>query len=66
MKYYLVIVQNDSTQSVFAYNTLDQALAAFHTELAFQGEGRDKTLCIIFDSNGARVRSELWQRSMTE
>lgn len=64
MKYYLAVVQNDSTQALYSYSTLDEALAAFHTELAFQGEGRDKTLCIIFDSNGSRIRSEMWQRSI--
>jgi hypothetical protein len=63
MKYYLVTIQNDSTQAIFSYAALDDALAAFHTELAYHAEGRDRTLCIIFDSNGNIIRSEEWVRS---
>ena len=63
MKNYLATIQNDSSQAIFAYVNLDEALAAFHTELAYHAEGRDRTLCIIFDSNGNIIRSEEWCRS---
>ena len=62
MKYYLAIVQNDSSAAIYSYTNLDEALAAFHSELAYYAEGRDKTLCIIFDSDGGRIRTETWTR----
>ena len=62
MKYYLVTVQNDSTQSIFAYSNVDDALVAFHTELAYHAEDRNRTLCIIFDSSGECIRKEEWVR----
>ena len=64
MKYYLAIVQNDSSAAIYSYTNLDEALAAFHSELAYHAEGRDKTLCLIFDSEGSRIRTESWTRTI--
>ena len=47
MKFYLVIVQNENTQACFSYDTYDEALAAFHNELAYRAIGRTATMCLI-------------------
>ena len=60
MKYYLVIVQNNQTQAVFAHTGIDQALAAFHNELAYRAESRTSTLCVIIDEYGNTVKREYW------
>lgn len=60
--FYLVIMQNDETQAVFRYGTLDAALAAFHTELAYRGEGRNKTVCTILNRIGEAIKRECWER----
>ena len=62
MKYYLAIIQNNETCALYAYNTYDEALAAFHSELAYRGEGRTSTLCIIFNSAGEVLYTENWNR----
>lgn len=62
MPYYLVIVQNESTCAVYQHAGLDAALAAFHTELAYRGEGRNSTLCVILDKIGGTIKREKWER----
>lgn len=64
--YYLVIIQNDSTQAIYAYPSFDAALAAYHTELAYRGEGRNKTVCVILNSIGGEVKGEYWERKLEE
>ena len=61
--YYLMIVQNNNTQAVYAYSSLNDALAAFHQELAYRGEGRESTLCTIVNENGILIKSEIWRLS---
>lgn len=60
--FYLVIMQNDTTQTVYSYTTLDDALAAFHNELAYRAEGRNKTVCVILNSVGDLIKKEYWKR----
>lgn len=60
MKYYLVIVQNNETQAVYAYADIDQALASFHNELAYRAANRTSTLCVIIDEYGNTVKREHW------
>lgn len=62
MKFYLVIVQNDTTQAVFAHESFDSALAAFHTELAYRAEGRTSTMCVILNSSGDTLKKEYWRQ----
>lgn len=64
--YYLVIIQNDNTQTVFSYQTMDEALSTFHTELAYRGSGRVSTVCVILDSTGALVKRDIWKKAVTE
>lgn len=59
--YLLAIRQNKSTNALYSYPTLDAALAAFHNELAYRGEGRTSTMCAILDEYGTTVRKEYWE-----
>lgn len=61
MKYYLVIIQNNSSCAIYSYDGIDAALAAYHTELAYRGEGREKTVCVILDADGYSVYTQSWQ-----
>ena len=56
--YYLVIVQNESIPAIYSYQSEAEALAAFHTELAYRAEGRTSTKCSILDSNLVTLRNE--------
>ena len=56
--YYLVIVQNGNTQAVYAYSSLDNALAAYHAELAYRSADRTSTKCTILNSDLVQVRVE--------
>lgn len=58
--YYLVIVQNDSTTAIYRYNSLETALAAYHTELAYRSEERTSTKCAILDSELHVVKCETY------
>lgn len=64
--YYLVIVQNGNTQAVYAHNSYDSALAAYHNELAYRAEGRTSTLCVILDEYGNTIKQELWRAAPAE
>ena len=61
MKYYVAIMQNDTTQVIHDHNDYSSALSEFHSELAYRGEGRTKTACAILDHVGNCVRSECWR-----
>ena len=43
--YYLATIQNKTTCAMYSYNTYDEVLAAFHTEMAYRAEGRNSTTC---------------------
>ena len=58
--YYLVIVQNDSIPVIYSYQSESEALAAFHSELAYRAEGRTSTKCSILDSNLIAIRNETY------
>jgi hypothetical protein len=59
--FYLVIIQNDASQAVYRYDTLDAALAQFLNELAYRAEGRTKTVCVILNNIGELVKREDWE-----
>lgn len=63
--YYLVIIQNNDTQAIYRHNSLDAAMAAFHTEMAYRAEGRTSTKCAILDSDMCIVRSEVYTASIS-
>ena len=58
--YYTVIIQNNNTPAIFAYESYDAALAAFHTEMAYRAEGRTSTKCAIVDSELITLMRETW------
>lgn len=49
--YYTVIIQNDATQAIYAYSTLNEAKAMYHQELSYRAEGRTSTKCAILTSD---------------
>lgn len=62
--FYLVIIQNDNTQAIYRYDTFDQALAAFHAELAYRAEGRTKTACAILNRILEVVKREDYEKEV--
>ena len=60
--YYLAIIQNDEAMALYKYADLDAVMSAFHNELAYRAEGRNKTICTILNSFGELVRTEYWER----
>ena len=58
--YYLAIVQNDTTNALYSYNTYEDALAAYHTELAYRAETRKSTKCAILDGDLNMLRQETY------
>ena len=60
----LVIIQNNSSRAIYAYDTYDAALAAFHAEMAYRADGRDSTVCVILNRIGELVKREDWHREI--
>lgn len=58
--YYLAIVQNDTTNALYSYSTYEEALAAYHTELAYRAETRKSTKCAILDGDLNMLRQETY------
>ena len=63
--YYVAVIQNNNTPALFAYNTESEALAAYHTELAYRAEGRTSTVCAILNSTLQVLRNEIWEAEPT-
>lgn len=64
--YYLVKIQsgtNGNSQTMPAYDTFDEALAAFHTEMAYRSATRTSTVCVILDDRGNTQKRECWTAS---
>ncbi|WP_294750048.1 hypothetical protein [uncultured Ruminococcus sp.] len=57
-KYYLAVVQNGTTPALFTYDTLDGALAAFHTEMAYRAAGRTSTKCALMNEELEVIKRE--------
>lgn len=65
--YYTIIIQNDNTQAIFAYATLNEAKAKYHSELAYRAEGRTSTKCAILTPDlGVLLRDEYHAEPNTE
>lgn len=59
--YYLAIIQNyGASNALYAYNTLDEALIRFHSELAYRHEDRKQTVCCILNGEGQTLRNEIY------
>lgn len=64
--FYLAIVQNDTTNALYTYNSFEDALAAYHQELAYRAEGRTSTKCAILDNDLHMLRQETYTAPNTE
>lgn len=64
--YYLIIVQNDTTQAIFSYSSLDAALSRYHTELAYRADDRTSTKCAILDSDLSEIRCEVYTKPVDQ
>lgn len=64
--YYVLTIQNDTTQAVYRYNTFEEALAFYHTELAYRAEGRTSTKCVIIDSELRMLRQEIYTAPVSD
>lgn len=53
------------SKALLDYPTLDEALAKFHTELAYRGAGRVKTVCVVVDEYGNTIKRDYWQSGET-
>lgn len=62
--YYLVIVQNDTTQAISSYLTFEDALAAYHTELAYRSDDRLSTKCAVLDKDLSMLRCETYVKQL--
>ena len=60
--YYLAIIQNETSNALYADSTFEDALAAYHTELAYRAADRTSTKCVIFDSELRTLRSEVYEK----
>ena len=59
--YYLAIIQNrGESKSLYSYDTFEDALAAYHTELAYRAEARTQTVCSILNAEGQVLRNEVY------
>lgn len=61
--YFLVIIQNDITPTIYSYQTYDAALSAFHQEMGYRHESRTSTACSLMDNHGIVLRNEVWTAS---
>ena len=61
--FYVAVIQNKTIPGLFAHATLDAALAAFHSELAYRGDERSATTCVILDESGTTIRKDVWERA---
>lgn len=68
MEFYLIIVQNGETPSraIHQKKTYDEALSAYHSELAYRAKGRTSTLCMIIDGRGNVLNCEKWTANEEE
>lgn len=73
MEYYVILVKkyNDDTadkKSLYVYETIDEAVASFHSQLAgaVGASTVDSILCQVVNSVGGTIRSEYWKAESAE
>lgn len=65
--YYLAIIQNHGeSKALYSYNSYEEALAAYHTELAYRAETRKQTVCSILNADGQVLRNEVYTAPVSE
>lgn len=60
MKHFVFAVQNGTTPAAAAYDNKADALAAYHTEMAYRHESRTSTTGIVVDAAGHVVAMETY------
>lgn len=63
--FYLAIIQNagpSSTQAIYKFDNIDDALAMYHSELAYRAASRTMTTCVILDAYGNSVYRDAWEK----
>lgn len=72
MEYYVILIKkyNDGTadkKSLYVYETLDEAVASFHSQLggAVGASTVSSILCQVVNSVGGTIRSEYWKAEET-
>lgn len=59
--YYVAIIQNfGASNALLPFNTFEEALARFHSELAYRHESRQQTVCSILNAEGQVLRNEVY------
>lgn len=59
--YYLAIIQNHGeANALYPFNSFEEALARYHTELAYRATSRTQTVCSILNSEGQVLRNETY------
>lgn len=72
MRYYtvkaLVTTDGTETRDMRGFDTIDEALARFHTDLAkvVNVEGTISVMMSIIDSASNKLKSEVWESAETE
>lgn len=64
--YYALVMQNETTPAVYTFATENEALAYYHTELAYRHESRTSTKCALLDSTFQVLRCEEYRAPQTE
>ena len=64
--YYTVIIQNNETPAIFAYNTMEDALAKFHSEMAYRHESRFKAVCGIYNEDLMPIKNEVYTAPVSD
>ena len=54
-KYFVIVIQNDTTIIMHDYSNKNQAYAEYHTELGYRDASRTKTEACILDANLNRI-----------
>lgn len=58
--YFLAIIQNYSIPAFYSYQTRSEAMARFHSELAYRHESRTSTVCILYDQKGNELEHDYY------
>lgn len=65
--YYLAIIQNHGeSNALFPFSNFEEALARYHTELAYRATGRTQTVCSILNAEGQVLRNEVYNAPISD
>ena len=57
-KFYLAVIQNETTSALFSYDSQDAALADYHKELAYRASSRTSTKCALMNDELEVIKRE--------